>query len=200
MGYALECYLLDHDSLKGLLGAGNGEVLRRMLEAELDIFDANPGVPWRGALRELLMGERGQRLAQRAVLDAPGPAEVLDPSEAMAMVALIRAHGSRIGELVHNSRAGEKFRAMFSPGFAPTPFRHSEHLGKLLHRPLHGTSGPIYPDWGGLTRAELREIGQHAVTRADWPADPDQHSWLYALRDIVDDAIERRGDLLTLYL
>lgn len=200
MGYSLECHVLDHASLKASLGSGDSKLLRRILEAELEIFDANPGVPWRAAMRELIMGERGRQLRQRPVTDDPRPAEILDSSEAMAMVALIRAQGNRIGELVHNSRAGEKFRAVFAPGFTPTPFRHTEQLAKLLHRPICGTAGPIYPDWGGLALAELREMVQHKVAGTDWPADPDQHSWLYTLLDIVNDAVEQRRDLVTLYL
>ena len=201
MGYALECFLLDHARLKGLVGSNQDELAEQIIASEAAIFDANPGVPWRDALRELVGADHGWRLARHAVLDDSGPVTVVNAAQAMAMVALIRSQGVRLGELIHNSRAGEKFRAIFAPGYRPTPFAQPALLGHLLHRPLFRSSGPIYPDWGALSLAELTRLrGASAERAVSWPDCPDQRAWLYGLYDMVDDALGEGSDVVTLYL
>ncbi len=55
----------------------------------------------------------------------PGTFARATPEESVAMAALIRSVGSRLGELVHNSRATDKFRSMFDPAFGPPQFGRS---------------------------------------------------------------------------
>lgn len=201
MGYTLECFLLDHARLKAIVGHNQAELAEEIIASEATIFDANPGVPWRAALRELIGADHGWRLARRAVLDDDGPVMVVDAAQAAAMVALVRSQGVRLGELIHNSRAGDKFRAVFASGNRQTPFAQPDLLGHLLHRPLFRTSGPIYPDWGALTLAELTRLRGAAQNQAPaYPECPDQRAWLYALNEMVDDALEAGSDVVTLYL
>lgn len=119
--------------------------------------------------------------------------------EAVALTGLIRFVGERVGELIHNSLAGEKFHSMFAPGFGPTPFGRTDLLGRLLHGQVCGLTRAMYPPWGGLMHAELvlLEGGQGDAV---WPADGDQRGWLYDLHDVVALAAEEGRDLVTLYL
>jgi hypothetical protein len=179
------------------VGSGRTEVVRAVLEA--DPFLSSPGVPWHGALRELVCGVRGRLLALNAST-VPGAVARGTPQEAVAMAALIRLTGSRLGELVHNSRATAKFRSMFDPAFSPSQFVEPELAPRLLERPLGFLASAGYPCWGGLTQAEIvRLMGGHS-TPGDAPADPDQQEWLHALNDILVDVRERGSDLVTLHL
>ena len=205
MGYALECYALEHASLRQLIGSGREDVVRTVLEAELTLFDANPGVPWRGALRDLVLGERGAQLAREAGVagdtgNAGQPAVQASDSEAIAMVALVRAHGQRMGELIHNTRAGEKFRVMFSPDFAPRQFAEPALAGRLLNTSFCGLAHDGYPSWGGLRHADLIRLCGEPDLRPALSPDPDHQEWLYSLHEILGDIIALKTDLVTLYL
>jgi hypothetical protein len=185
MGYSLECFALDHAELQGLLGSGREDVLQKVLAQQEKLFTTSPGLSWHAALQELLLGERGRALAR---LLAAGRSEPASAEEAIALVALVRLRGRPLGELIHNSRAGAKFRQLFAPPFADP---------RLLSRPLCGLVRQDYPGWGGLTRAELGGLEPLA-----WPApgDPDQAQWLFELADLLSDARDCGRDLLTLYL
>jgi hypothetical protein len=201
MGYSLECYLLDHAKLSLMVGSGRDDLLRSILEAEIDIFEANPRVPWRGALKELITGERGRALRQHQTFGEFGNSEAATEEEAIALVALVRSQGARIGELIHNTRAGEKFRQMFSKEFSPSPFANTQLLPRLLSNPLFGLTQDMYPSWGGLTHAELSQlIGTDSLAPTSWPADSDHCEWLYLLKDMVEQGVEEGCDMVTLYL
>ncbi len=203
MGYSLECYALGHDGLRALVGSGRADVVRQVVDAEGRLFATSPGEGWRVALRELVAGPRGRALAQSW---APGehraaaPPSPASDAEAMAFTALVRFFGKRAGELVCNSRAGDKFRAMFAPGFEPPQFVEPSLAPLLLGRPLAGLVRSDYPAWGGWTLRELTAaMGGHS-TPADAPPDADQETWLYELTDILVDVRDWQSDLVTLYL
>jgi hypothetical protein len=198
MGYQLECFALDHAELRAVMGSGRGDILRQVVAAEARLFVTNPGEPWRAALRELVMGERG-RLAAAQAADPSLPGLPATPAEAAAMVALLRWMGHRAGELIHNSRAGPKFRAMFDPGFAPRQFADPRLAPQLLGRPLGGLVNGNYPCWGGLAHAELVRLQDGSGPEAS-PSDPDQAQWLFELGAIVADVWRWQADLVTLYL
>ena len=203
MGYSLECYALDHGTLRSLVGSGRREIVQQVLDAQGRLFGSNPGEGWRTALHELVVGARGRALAQSWAAHehraAPPPVEATD-AEAMAMTALVRFLGHRAGELICNSRAGDKFRAMFQPDFEPPQFVMPELVPLLLKRPLAGLVRDDYPAWGGWTLPELTAaMGGHSEP-ADAPPDEDQETWLYELNDILVDVRSCDTDLVTLYL
>ena len=203
MGYSLECYALGHDTLRAMIGSGRVDVVRQVLDAQSRLFASNPGEGWRAALRELVAGARGRALAQSwaASQHRTGPPPVAaSDAEAMAFTALVRFLGKPAGELVCNSRAGDKFRAMFQPGFDPPQFVMPEFAPLLLGRPLGGLAREDYPIWGGWTLPELSAaMGGHSEP-ADAPRDEDQETWLHELNDILVDIRDWDSDLVTLYL
>lgn len=199
MGYSLECYALSHAALDALVGSGRRDVVQAVVQDEARLFVSNPGVPWRDALRDLIAGVRGRMLSDAAARQPGSAARATDREEA-AMTALIRHQGRRVGELIHNSRAGPKFRAMFDPGFTPTQFVVPELAPRLLGRPLGHLYADDYPRWGGLTNAELvQALGGHS-TLAERPADDDHHVWFHSLFEIMTEVRDSGEDLVTLYL
>ena len=203
MGYSLECYALGHGTLRAMIGSGRTEVVRQVIEAQDRLFVNNPGEGWRAALRDLVAGARGRVLAQSWAASEhrqASPPVAASDSEAMAMTALIRFLGQSAGQLVCNSRAGQKFRAMFQPNFHPPQFVMPELAPLLLSRPLAGLVRDDYPTWGGWTLPELTTaMGGHSEP-ADAPPDEDQQTWLYELNDILVDIRDWDSDLVTLYL
>lgn len=199
MGYSLECYALGHGVLDALVGSGRREVVQAVVQDEARLFVSSPGVPWRDALRDLVAGVRGRMLADAAA-QRPGTAARATDREEAAMTALIRHQGRRVGELIHNSGAGAKFRAMFDPGFTPAQFVGPGLAPLLLGRPLGHLYADDYPRWGGLTNAELvQALGGHS-TLAARPADDDHHVWFYALFEMMAEVRDSGEDLVTLYL
>ena len=200
MGYQLECYGIDAAPLQALIGSGRTEVVRQVVANEVKLFVTNPGEPWRQALQDLIAGDRGRALASARAADPNAPPSPATPAEAAAMTALIRHFGDRAGVLIHNSRAGEKFRAMFDPGFEPPQFVETSLAPRLLGRPLAGLSSTNYPCWGGLTQAEVaRMLGGHSEP-AEAPVDIDQRQWLWELNEVLVDVRDWKTDLVTLYL
>lgn len=111
--------------------------------------------------------------------------------------AVVRACGTRLGELIHNARAGPEFRQMFEADFTPRRFATPERAGLLLDNHCFGLRRTDYPCWGGLSQAQRLQLGKAA---AQAPDDDDQHQWLYALENILGDPREWKSDLFTVYL
>ena len=203
MGYLLEFYSLDWSELRGLLGSGGESTFEETLAAGGRVFAGSPGARenWQAALRDLLAGQRGPELAARGPEPLDIPPEEPTAAEALALVAVLRAHFDRVGEIIHTTRGGPKFRHMFTPDFTPALFNSADLLGMLLERPLFGLAPRNYPFWGGLKKEELAQlVGGRAGDELPPVRDPDYEIWLYQLNELLLDAAARQTDLVTLYL
>lgn len=201
MGYLLELYGLEMSEIQSLLGSGDAVALREILEAEPRLFVASPGVAWKGALRELILGPRGRLLAARGLDPAGLRPEEAPPEEALALVALVRARGARVGEVIHTSRGSAGFRRLFDSDFAPSPFRSPKFARRLLGRPLFGLVQRDYPYWGWLRKEELAALlGDLTLDSLPHFEDPDHEAWMVALCEGLLEVRELGTDLVTLYL
>ncbi len=200
MGYALEFHAVNFATLGTVLGSRDTAAWGRAMAAEADNTLADgTGVSWRHALDDLIFGERGQMLAQRGPL-APEVEEASD-EEAQALVNLVRAQDELLGQVVHTTRGGEAFRALFAPDHLPASFSQPRLLRLLLHRPLFGLGGDPYPDWGGLRKDELGALLSGVDPSAAFRnPDPDERDWLEQIRALLWDAHDSGCDLVTLYL
>ncbi|MBM3795321.1 MAG: hypothetical protein FJW31_14930 [Acidobacteria bacterium] len=187
MGYALEFHALDWDRLNRVLGCRDervfNEVVKRQRAAiQTGICPVEPS--WEDSLRTLIMDGNKAK------------APVVSSKEALALVAVVRWINTCLGEIMHTTRGGGKFRSMFEPGFA-RQFQATTDWRYLLNRPLVALEHQGYPSWGGLRTAELAGV---FVKEPPALEDPDFEQWIYELRRYIGDANASRRDLITLYL
>ena len=206
MGYMLEFYSLPWAGLGAALGSGDAGLLQRARELQRSQMedvaaDLPAGREWEGALEDLIGGDLGRRLRGRDALGQGEPEEA-SQAAAVAMAALVRALGERLGGLSHRTRGGDVFREDFLGGQAQTALHPPVDLRLLTQRPLFGLVHSGYPSWGGLAAAEARAIVTGTPEPDDLPdlEDPDASSWLFALWEMLASAGDRERDLVTLYL
>ena len=201
MGYLLEFHALDWARLAAVIGSGDEAACAAILAAEPRVFVGSPGVNWKGALRDLVLGMRGEEIAGRGLDMAGLPGEEASPEEAMAMVAMVRALGEPVGEVIRTTRGGAKFRMMFEQDFQPAVFPRMDLLRPLLGRPFFGLSQRDFPFWGGLRKADVAALlGGRSPENLPPIGDPDYQAWLFRLCEVLSDAKDFGKDLVTLYL
>ncbi|HMF58085.1 MAG TPA: hypothetical protein VK619_17205 [Pyrinomonadaceae bacterium] len=203
MGYILEFYSLNWSELQSLLRSGDESTIKATLEASERIFRGEPraDVDWKGALRDLITGSRGKQLAARGAEPLGLMPEEPSPAEALAIVAILRAHFNQTGEIIHTTRGGPKFRHMFNASFKPAIFNSMNLLELLLERPLFGLLSHGYPSWGGLKREEIAKLlGLRTLDNLPPIRDTDYEVWLYELCQVLLDVQSYQTDLITLYL
>lgn len=201
MGYLLEFYTMNWDELTEVIGSGNTEVYESIVAQEGNLFVTPPAaeIDWKGALRRLLLETRGKIVKARDVRRKR--VEWVGDDESLALAALVRARGVRLGELSTTSRGSKKFRAVLRSDAAKPLLNPEVRLDNLLHRPLFGLGRKGYPAWGGLDKDEiLRAVGDRTLD--DFPPieDYDAEQWLYALAALLIDAKLMDKDLVTLYV
>jgi hypothetical protein len=119
----------------------------------------------------------------------------------LALVAVVRTLGTRLGEIMHTTRGGPRFREMFDPAKSGFQLSARVDLRHLLERRLLGLDLAGYPGWGGLDAAELASAAQDLqVDPVAVTPDPDYQQWLFDLQRLIVDAQDLQKDLVTLYL
>lgn len=201
MGYLLEFYTMNWDELTEVIGSGKTEVYESIVANEGNLFVTPPAVEidWKGALRRLLLETRGKIVKARDARQKR--LEWIGDDESLALAALVRARGVRLGELSTTSRGSKKFRSVLRSDAAKPLLNPEVRLDNLLHRPLFGLGRKGYPAWGGLDKDEiLRAVEDRTLD--DFPPieDHDAEQWLYALAGLLIDAKLMDKDLVTLYL
>jgi hypothetical protein len=234
VSYALEFYSLSWDALKAALAQPDPKLIRaiteqrwtRLLE-DTDIgqpphhalFAALPerirhdAGPWDhvDVLFERALAEIGQAIAHPRT---PGqePPDVSDDA-ALVLAAFVRQLGKPVGAITHDGSVAHdrdlplRFRAMFLDGVVGSCFGDHQLGEKLAARPLFGLYHLDFLSWGGLSRAELKEIvPRYALTEVEkeddeWDEVADYaDTWLDVLVASLRAAQASGTDLVTLYL
>ncbi len=204
MPYVLEFYSLDWAELGKAMGSGDHTLVDHIDQENGDNFfrgaqDREDHLIWRKVLEALICGRRGKSLAER------GPEPKIQPEEtsdimALALVGMIRALGTGVGELGHSTASGSFFREEFLGKEAPLLLKSPINLAHLISRPLFGIIHETYPSWGGLKKTEIKllleNLAGHKIPPLD---DSDMEAWLYDLYNYLRFAYDSGTDIVTVY-
>jgi len=120
--------------------------------------------------------------------------------KALAIACVIREIGANIAGVFHTSTSGDDFRG--------EPFEYLKQSGFLggidpffvLQRPLFNQVSPTFPNWGGLTRAELEGIPLDKLSNAiPNSGDSDVDGWVGGILSLVEEVKLSELDLITIY-
>ena len=191
MGRRLELYSLKWETMRDSFGSRDAALFQSAREALAEAA-SEP------ALRQLLFDSLAPLPA--AGDDAARPATEAPPEIADAMTALIRAQGSRAGQIAHTSKATPYFQSDFWKQMR-VALTTEQDLSLLIARPLCGLAASGLPSWGGLTYAEIaRVVAYHTPDHLPYLEDPDAAAMLFDLFDALKFACDFRTDLVSVYL
>lgn len=116
---------------------------------------------------------------------------------ALHVVDVIRENSHWWSAIQHTSSGGGEFRSVLTDTVAP-------HLGRdftvnLINRPIAGITSDDHPLFGWVTNDEAKRAVARTRARG-LPADDEQSDELRVIVRMVEGAVERGLDLLSVYI
>jgi hypothetical protein len=141
------------------------------------------------------IGDSPVLAAQSATDTAPMSDEAIG-----AFVELVLAKGTPLGSLQHAGGSGGEFLTEFLDTIATEAFDQLRLSDVFIDREICGLKSPeVWPSWGGLTKAEVKELVDSYAPPSDEIEDEDMLAWLDELVQILRDAEQLATDVVTVY-
>jgi hypothetical protein len=121
----------------------------------------------------------------------------LGQGAALELSNIVNQTGDFLGSLDHVNASGEYFRDVFIHGVAAHVFQEPQLLTYLAHRALFGLEIK-FPDWGWMSHNELFHLRKN--TNNTLSLENNLLEWLDDLETLLQDAIKKDRDLITMYV
>ncbi|MCP1274306.1 hypothetical protein NKW43_11545 [Gluconobacter albidus] len=188
MGFAVTAWRCD-DELAGLLRDGFDEARALHFTDRIDVFPECEADISRSRMLAAFRLHRGRSQHK------PTPQETADIVRVMSAV-IPQWGGTPLGRVVHNTLAGEAFRA-----FLAALGERNEHLSdleRILYDPMIVAGWRGYPSVGHLGREQVA-VMHKALLLLKNMKDEDEISWIFELRRIFVEGDWQCCGLATVY-